>query len=397
MVQTEPMGIECRKCGGKNVNVFEDKTGHCLDCNDAFADVNEYLQRPKYNSPKELYVPDSGNPVSQPMSFKKIAAISVVIIIILASIGFIYAKYHFNPVIAFDDGDLVFFGEYPSVPSELRCVNVKSDVLWGEFSPFIDNSIIQTVQISPTIENLAKQFVDHYSSEYERIEATYNFVAKSIKYDSSVDRYQYPVTTLQTKKGVCADYASLLGSLLYAEGIKDIAFIFTNSTPPHVYVTVKLSNYVKSYNAMEVDIRTMIGDNWIAMDPTNTVDGGYFPFREFNSADDSHREVVTIVKIPVFGCVYDLDCDLSSDDPELGNCWNIECELMAFGHGKDNDVSFTFQWYENDVLASAHKIDLASQNEFGIKIHNFKLDITESFAENYSENDTMHLGMVIAP
>jgi Zn finger protein HypA/HybF involved in hydrogenase expression len=53
MTELEPKKVECRQCGRNSVNIFEDGTGHCLDCGDSFNDVKEYTQRPRYTIEKQ--------------------------------------------------------------------------------------------------------------------------------------------------------------------------------------------------------------------------------------------------------------------------------------------------------------------------------------------------------
>jgi|GEM_PF-3872577 len=395
MTLPEQMVVECRKCGGKNVNVFEDGSGHCLDCNDSFADIKEYSQRPKYDLNSNLNVPATDQSVprqQKPISHKKIAAISIVIIIVIASVGFLYVKSQSNPIIIIDAGDLTFYDNYPSVPSELIYLRMQSEMLYGEFNPFIDNSCLQAVQVSPTIEALAEQFVDEYPDECKRVEATYIFVADEIEY-AETNGYQYPVSTLQLKSGACADFASLLASLLYAEGFNDVALVMTNTTTdPHVYVTVKLPYDTPTSNNVETSIRNKIGNRWIAMDPTNSLDGYYCPFRYLDSTYDAHYNIQTIIKVPVFGCVFDFEFT-DAYDSQLGSCWDIECELFAFEHDKDSDVRFTFQMYENDVLYSTHNVDVTTQKNINTNTYNFKLD----YNDNYTANDTWHFRIFIDP
>ena len=406
MAVSEELIRECRKCGRNNLKIFEDGSGHCLDCDDSFADIKEYSQLPKYNLNANLNVPTSEQvlfqphieqplspqPQIKPIQYKKIAAISIVIIIVITSVGFIYVNSQFNPIIIIDTDDLNFYGNYPSVPSEFIYLRMQGETLYGEFNLFIDNSDLQSVQVSPTIEALAEQFVDKYPDELKCVEATYKFVAEEIEY-TETNGYQYPVTTLQLRSGSCADYASLLASLLYAEGFNDVALVLTNTTTvPHVYVAVKLPYDTSASNTIETSIRDKIGNRWIAMDPTNGLDGYYLPFRYLDSSDDGHYNIQTIVKVPVFGCVFDIEYQ-SVDDPQLGYCWDIQCELYAFEHNGDDDVTFTFQMYENDVLYSSYAIDVVSQDSLSLTSYDFYLD----YNDYYAEEDTWYICITITP
>jgi hypothetical protein len=404
MTQSEFTDIECRKCGRKNLKIFEDGSGYCLDCSDTFADVKEYTERPKYALQQSPTIqplwelpppPPMPPPIDKSKYYMKMGAIFVIILIVIGSIGYVSIKPPFNPTIIIDTTDRAFYTNYPS-SLPINLLSVKSDVLWGDFNPYIDYSAIQTVQVTPTIQDLAQQFIDQYPKNvYERVEATYSFVASNTVYrnPNDVDGYQYPVTTLQTKRGACAETASLLASLLYAEGLNDVALVITNTTDvPHVYVAVKLPSSTEAVNSVEGTIRGYLGNSWIAMDSTNDLYGDHAPFRDLDSTWEAHYNIQTIVKVPVFGCVFEFEYS-DFNDSQMGYCWNITTNLFAFEHIGDNDVSFTFQMYENDVLYSTHKIDVTSSDSLVTNSYSFYLD----YNDNWSENDTWYFGLVIDP
>ena len=184
----------------------------------------------------------------------KIIAMIVVVIIILGIIGYSLINRPFSPKIVIDSADKEFYDEYPVAPR--APLTYTGDSLWGNYTPWIHYYFtMQTVQISPTIENLAQQFVDEYPDDvYERVKATYSFVVDNIIYRLGDDElYQYPVTTLQTREGNCGEASALLASLLYAEGLDDVALVFTNGTEsPHMYVTVRLPTPTEAENPVEL-------------------------------------------------------------------------------------------------------------------------------------------------
>ena len=44
--------VECRKCNSTNIKVYDDGSGFCQNCGDAFPDVSKYLLKPKMNQEK---------------------------------------------------------------------------------------------------------------------------------------------------------------------------------------------------------------------------------------------------------------------------------------------------------------------------------------------------------
>ena len=327
---------------------------------------------------------------------KKIVVLIVVAVVVIGSVGYVLLKKPFSPEIIIDSADKEFFDSYPSLP--FAPIAYRSDTLWGEFNLDIDYITIQTVQITPTIQGIAQQFIDHYPDDiYERVNATYMFVASNIKAQETVGHYQYPVTTLQTLKGGCGESAALLASILYAEGLNDVAFVITNGTNlPHAYVTVRLPTPTEAENPVEEQIKGYLDENWIAMDSTNDIDDNFLQFRELDPSSKAHYDIQTIVKVPVFGCVFEHDYKFVEDDPLLGNSIDFQCGLFAFEHEESNNVTFTFQMVHNNVPFSTHIIELNSQENLTVNRFNFKLDIDDAYWENYTiGTDQWYFGLEI--
>ncbi len=79
-------------------------------------------------------------------------------------------------------------------------------------------------QIDPVIVEKSRELTDGSSNQYEALERIYDWVIHNIDYDVEKYRrktpyYVDPVETLQTKKGICQDYAQLTQQLLLASGI----------------------------------------------------------------------------------------------------------------------------------------------------------------------------------
>ena len=62
---TEPNTIKCRNCGKTNLKVYEDGSGLCLDCNDSFANINDYDQNKKEiaTSKDNIFTKNNSQPV----------------------------------------------------------------------------------------------------------------------------------------------------------------------------------------------------------------------------------------------------------------------------------------------------------------------------------------------
>ena len=326
----------------------------------------------------------------------KIIALIIVSIIIVGAIGYSFYKKPFSPDIVINPEDKEFYDEYPGLP--FGPTVLIGDALWGNYNTWVGYAAIQTVQITPTIENIAQQFIDQYPDDiYERVNATYMFVASNIKARETVEHYQYPVTTLQTMKGGCAESAALLASILYAEGLSDVAFVITNGTNlPHAYVTVRLPTPTEAANPVEEQIKGYLDDNWIAMDSTNDWDGNYLEFRELKPDRKAHYDIHTIVKVPIYGCVFDYEFEFIESDPQLGNCMGFQCDLAAFENGQSENISFTFQMMQNGVAFSSYTIYMTPQSNLSIQHHNFKLDIDDEYWANYVyERDQWYFGLEI--
>ena len=72
------------------------------------------------------------------------------------------------------------------------------------------------------IDAFSKEITIHAESDKEKVSAFYSWITENIRYDYEADMlYQYfdIGRTLQTKKGICFDYASLFAALCRSQGI----------------------------------------------------------------------------------------------------------------------------------------------------------------------------------
>lgn len=107
----------------------------------------------------------------------------------------------------------------------------------------------------PTIVKTAKEVTAGLLTEREKAKAIYEFVAKNISYDvqkAEADLFSVDdsaLTTLQSKSGICQDYAFLATALLRAIGI-EAHYVSGHAGERHAWVEAKVDG------------------QWIEMDPT---------------------------------------------------------------------------------------------------------------------------------
>ena len=198
---------------------------------------------PQQGTPISGYKASSKKPVN-----KKVIAFIIVLVIIVASIS--YALIDKSELKASNPNDSEFYDKYPVTPFDMRYITIEtSTLLWGNFTHdyFLYNALL-AVQNSPTIQNLSDDFKESYPVDVvQQAKVAYDYVTEEISPIEYIDTYEssYPVTTLMSKEAVCNGYASLLASLLCAEGLDDVALVFTTGEVEgivytHVYVAVKL-------------------------------------------------------------------------------------------------------------------------------------------------------------
>lgn len=315
---------------------------------------------------------------------KKIIAFVLVLVVVIASLS--YALFNNSETTPINPNDPNFYDKYPTTPYDLSYVKIESStLLWGNYThDYVNNFDLLAVQISPTIQDLANGFKESYSDDIvQQAKAAFDFVTEEISLGDDEPEYvsSYPETTLTTKEGICAGYASLLASLLYAEGL-EVAYVYTvdeqDGGTPHIYVAVKLPGYTLPSNGVQEKIKSYIGADWIGLDAT----GGYSEFGQLNPDSDLHWNIKKIVGVPVYGAVFTFNMvdrnSFASYDKELGYYFDIECELYAFEHDLDNDVTFTFELRENNVTIDREVINVTCGQDTLTKVE-FELGYLEDF------------------
>ena len=101
------------------------------------------------------------------------------------------------------------------------------------------------------------------------VENVYHYITKNIKYDydkaETVESGYVPDVdeTLATGKGICFDYASLMGAMLRSQGIPTRLEIGYAGTEYHAWISV----YTKEAGWIDKVIQ-FDGSKWTLMDPT---------------------------------------------------------------------------------------------------------------------------------
>lgn len=148
--------------------------------------------------------------------------------------------------------------------------------LENEFEPFLYPN--QYVDFTP--ESLAvkqgEELAQGAKDDFEVVERIYNYAVENISYDT--DKADLVQTqsgylpdvdeTLQTKKGICFDYAALMSAMLRTQGIPTrlvIGYVSSGSGEQlyHAWISVYIEGEGWIDNIIYFD-----GTDWVRMDPT---------------------------------------------------------------------------------------------------------------------------------
>lgn len=155
---------------------------------------------------------------------------------------------------------------------DMYAVAYSSDLsvsIQDEFTPFLyPNQYVNFTEQSLTVSKGSELAKDAYS-DLEVIENIYRYVTKEISYDSEKAAnvaYGYlPVVddTLQSKKGICFDYAAVMSAMLRSQGIPTKLEVGYSGDAYHAWI----SAYIKESGWVDNIIR-FDGNCWTLMDPT---------------------------------------------------------------------------------------------------------------------------------
>ena len=141
--------------------------------------------------------------------------------------------------------------------------------LENEFLPFLYPN--QYVNFSPESEasKLALSMVSEDTSDVDALQAIYDYVTENLTYDydlaDTVESGYLPDVdaTLESKEGICFDYAALTAAMLRSRDIPCKLQIGYSGTVKHAWVSV----YIRSKGWVDKAVE-FSGDSWSRMDPT---------------------------------------------------------------------------------------------------------------------------------
>lgn len=138
-----------------------------------------------------------------------------------------------------------------------------------EFKPFLyPNQYVWFTKDSKAVA-LGKRISDESSSDLDYVEQIYRYVIENITYDdelaANVQAGYLPVidNTLDSGKGICFDYASLMSALLRSQGIPTKLEVGYSGDAYHAWISVYLKEIGWVNDIIEFD-----GKSWSLMDPT---------------------------------------------------------------------------------------------------------------------------------
>ncbi|NCC42573.1 MAG: transglutaminase domain-containing protein [Clostridia bacterium] len=141
--------------------------------------------------------------------------------------------------------------------------------LSDEFHPFLyPNQYVWFTKDAKAIAK-ASSIVAKASDDLDALTMIYHFVIENITYDQaeaesvSTDYLPDIDEVLETKKGICFDYASLLAAMLRAQGIPTKLEIGYSGEAYHAWISAYLDEQGWIDNIIEFD-----GESWSLMDPT---------------------------------------------------------------------------------------------------------------------------------
>ena len=138
-----------------------------------------------------------------------------------------------------------------------------------EFTPFLyPNQYVDFTEDSKTVEK-AEELAETADDDLDVVTNVYHFVTDTISYDEkkagSTSSDYLPVVdeTLESKKGICFDYAALMTAMLRSRGIPTKLEIGYAGKVYHAWISTYISEVGWVDNIIQFD-----GKSWSMMDPT---------------------------------------------------------------------------------------------------------------------------------
>lgn len=152
-----------------------------------------------------------------------------------------------------------------SAALSLTCTVTLAD----EFAPFLHpNQYVDYAAAAKTVAK-AQELTKDLTDPLDKVEAIYNFVVKNLTYDkekaATVQSGYLPVldTVLDTKTGICFDYAALMAGMLRSQGVPCKLVVGYAGTVYHAWINVWSEETGWVDGVVYFD-----GTSWQRMDPT---------------------------------------------------------------------------------------------------------------------------------
>ena len=163
--------------------------------------------------------------------------------------------------------------------------------LKNEFGPFLYPN--QYVWFTPDSEAVSYgiSISDKSSNDLDYVEQIYRYVTGSISYDEeaaanvTADYIPDIDRTMESGKGICFDYASLMAGLLRSQGIPTKLVVGYSGTAYHAWISVYLDEAGWVDNIIEFD-----GSSWSLMDPTLAACNDSSSVKEYIGDDSNYTE-----------------------------------------------------------------------------------------------------------
>lgn len=144
-------------------------------------------------------------------------------------------------------------------------VDVKLD---NEFAPFLHSNQYVDFDSAPKTVAKAEELCENLS-DFEKIEAIYNFTVKTLSYDTklakSVKSGYLPILdeVLEKESGICFDYAALMAGMLRSQGVPCKLVVGYAGSAYHAWISVWTEKDGWIDGVIFFD-----GESWQRMDPT---------------------------------------------------------------------------------------------------------------------------------
>lgn len=141
--------------------------------------------------------------------------------------------------------------------------------LTDEFAPYLRPNQYVDYSAAPKTVALAAELTKNTTDPLKKVEAVYNYVVKNLTYDrklaATVKSGYLPVldNAIETKKGICFDYASLMTGMLRSQGVPCKLVVGYAGKAYHAWINVWTEDSGWVNGAIYFD-----GSVWHRMDPT---------------------------------------------------------------------------------------------------------------------------------